>query len=441
MDDHNHGTHVSGTIGATGNNNKGIVGVNWDVTIIGCKFLSSSGSGSTANAIECVEYLNALKQKGFNIVSTNNSWGGGGFDSSLSNAMGTTIDGKKIIHVMSAGNSNFNNDIFPTYPAGKPISNKLVVAASDRNDNYASFSNYGANSVHLSAPGASILSTIEGGGYATASGTSMAAPHVTGAVALLLSVNPSFSYDVAQNTILSGVDYPPVNSIKRTITDGRLNIGNIISNGPPSNIPPTADVGGPYTGTVGSSVSFDGTGSSDSDGNVASFAWDFGDGNFGTGATPTHTYSAAGSFTVSLIVTDNDSDASSAVDTTATISEVSQPVKSVTIDSPDTGDISGKITISATVDGFDLVNSVTFEIFKIINGVQELDPAFSEPDYNSPYSVSVHTKNLDDGYQYNIFATANDGGDEKSQPRLVNIPAKGSSGGGGSDKCHPKRGC
>jgi len=125
IDDHGHGTHVSGTIGGQGNNGIGVAGVNWDVSIAGCKFLSGSGSGTLANAVKCFKYVNALKAAGNNVLITSNSWGGGGFSQVLKDSMAgldqPTID--PILHVAAAGNSNRNTDISPAYPASYNLDN------------------------------------------------------------------------------------------------------------------------------------------------------------------------------------------------------------------------------------------------------------------------------------------------------------------------------
>ena len=137
-DDHGHGTHTAGTIGARGNNNKGVVGANWTVSIAACKFLSAGGSGSTANAIKCFQYFNWLKKvQGQNVVVTNNSWGGGGFPQALKDAMeGLDQPGMApILHAAAAGNSNGDNDAVPHYPSSYTLDNILAVAATDRNDN------------------------------------------------------------------------------------------------------------------------------------------------------------------------------------------------------------------------------------------------------------------------------------------------------------------
>lgn len=237
MDDHGHGTHVAGTIGAKGNNGIGVMGVNWTVSIAACKFLSASGSGSTANAIKCFNYFNHLKNMlGQNVLVTNNSWGGGGFSQALYDAMqGLDQPGMPpILHAAAAGNSNNDNDSGPHYPSNYDLPNIIAVAATDSNDLYAGFSSYGATSVDLAAPGVSILSTVPSGacglcdpsGYRLASGTSMATPHVAGAAALVWAQYKSLSASQVKQRILVGVD--SVSASKQTLTDGRLNVFNAL---------------------------------------------------------------------------------------------------------------------------------------------------------------------------------------------------------------------
>lgn len=185
MDDHYHGTHVAGTIGARGNNADGVVGVNWDISIIACKFLNSGGSGSLSDAVECLDYLHDLKTNhNVDIVLSNNSWGGGGFSTALETAIALQNDAD-IIFVAAAGNSSNNNDISPSYPASYEGDNIVSVAAIDRSGNLANFSNYGATSVDIGAAGVDVYSTLPGNTYGSLSGTSMASPHVAGVLALI----------------------------------------------------------------------------------------------------------------------------------------------------------------------------------------------------------------------------------------------------------------
>ncbi len=230
MDDFGHGTHVAGTIGAVGNNGTGVVGINWQVRILGCKFLSASGSGSTANAIKCFNYITELKEKqGQNIVLTNNSWGGGLASDALRDAM----DGANApLHLCAAGNANSSR---LAYPAGYDLDNIIAVAATDHDDLYASFSNWGADWVDFAAPGVDIYSTVPTGscpmcdssGYRNASGTSMATPHVAGAAALLWSAHGDLSNEQVKGRFMSGVD-ALADASKSTLTNGRLNLLNAL---------------------------------------------------------------------------------------------------------------------------------------------------------------------------------------------------------------------
>jgi len=228
FDDEGHGTHVAGTIGATGNNGVGVVGVSWDVSLMGLKFLDANGSGSTADAVRAVNYATMMRnQYGHNIRVTNNSWGGGGSSTALRDAIeaGAAAD---ILFVAAAGNSGTDNDVTPHYPSSYTSSDVLSVAATDRNDALASFSCFGATSVDLAAPGVSILSTVPGGGYASYNGTSMATPHVAGAAALALSVDPTLSVAELRAAILGTVDAKP-GLTGRMVTGGRLNVAQMLA--------------------------------------------------------------------------------------------------------------------------------------------------------------------------------------------------------------------
>ncbi len=161
MDDNGHGTHVAGTIAAVGNNGVGVTGVNWSAKIMALKFLAADGSGSTAGAIECIEYAVNMKIKGVNVVAINASWGGPNFDPLLRDAIAAAGDAG-ILFVAAAGNEGNDNDSTPSYPASYDLPNIISVAATDHNDQLATFSNYGATSVDLAAPGVDILSTVPG---------------------------------------------------------------------------------------------------------------------------------------------------------------------------------------------------------------------------------------------------------------------------------------
>jgi subtilisin family serine protease len=227
---------VAGTIGATGNNSSGVAGVNWTASIMGLKFLGANGSGTTANAINAIEFAVQLKINNIaNVRVLSNSWGGGGFSLALFNAI-TRANTNGIVFVAAAGNAASNNDASPSYPASYDVANVVAVAATDNRDNLASFSNYGASSVDLGAPGVSILSTTING-YAYYNGTSMATPHVSGAVALVLAACPGLSTGGVISAILNNVDPVPALAGK-TFTGGRLNVHQAVQSCAP---PPTPD--------------------------------------------------------------------------------------------------------------------------------------------------------------------------------------------------------
>ena len=191
-DDNGHGTHCAGTIGAVGNNGTGVAGVNWRVKMMGLKFLSATGSGSLAAAVTAINYMVMMKNRGVNIRISSNSWGGGGFSQPLLSAI-QAANNAGIIFVAAAGNEGANNDSGGHYPANYDVENVVSVAAIGQDHTLASFSNYGVQQVDIAAPGVGILSTKPGGSYQSLSGTSMATPHVSGALALILAHEPDLS--------------------------------------------------------------------------------------------------------------------------------------------------------------------------------------------------------------------------------------------------------
>jgi subtilisin family serine protease len=229
LDDH--GTHVSGTIGAA-SNGVGVVGVNWNVTLISGKFLGRQG-GSTANAIKAIDYFIDLKTRhGLNIIATNNSWGGGGYSKALYEAI-ERAEGANILFVAAAGNGGRdgvgdNSDATPSYPASYTNSNIIAVAAITSSGAKASYSNYGAASVDIGAPGSGVYSTTAYNTYAAYSGTSMATPHVTGAVALYAATHPGASASQIKNAILSSA-VPTVSLAGNCVTGGRLDVNAALS--------------------------------------------------------------------------------------------------------------------------------------------------------------------------------------------------------------------
>lgn len=216
FDDNNHGTHVSGTIAATGDNAIGVVGVNWRARIMPLKFLSATGSGTTADAIEAINYSVLMGAR-----VSNNSWGGGGFSQALSDAIAAGGAAGQVF-VAAAGNANRNNDTTPSYPCSYTLANLICVEATDSNDARATFSNFGATSVDLGAPGVSILSTTPANTYSSLSGTSMATPHVSGVAALALASDPALTAAGVKALILTNTD-PNAALAGITVTGGRLN--------------------------------------------------------------------------------------------------------------------------------------------------------------------------------------------------------------------------
>jgi subtilisin family serine protease/uncharacterized membrane protein len=230
MDDHNHGTHVAGTIGASGNNGIGVTGVNWTTRLMGVKFLDADGAGTVADAIKALEFAVAVKEffaagGGASVRVLSNSWGGDAFSQALQDQVAITA-AHNMLFVAAAGNNGLNNDMFPTYPGSFDLPNIVAVAATTSADERAWFSNYGAASVDLGAPGVDILSTTVGNTYAFSSGTSMATPHVSGAAALVLA-RCALDTTALKEALLGSVDAAPALA-GRTTTGGRLNVHSAI---------------------------------------------------------------------------------------------------------------------------------------------------------------------------------------------------------------------
>jgi CSLREA domain-containing protein len=226
-----HATHVAGTIGAVGNNGTGVVGVNWQSSLMSLRFISeTTGSGSDADAIRALNYAKQMRDlwissnhaQGANVRVLNNSYGGAGFSQAFLDAI-NAINQSDILFVAAAGNNATSNDAIPEYPSNFSAPNVIGVAATDSSDSLAGFSNYGLHSVLLGAPGVGILSTLPSNSYGTLSGTSMATPHVAGAAALLLAANSNLT--VNQLRALLAYNGDAIASLQgKTVTGRRLNV-------------------------------------------------------------------------------------------------------------------------------------------------------------------------------------------------------------------------
>ncbi len=216
MDDNGHGSHCAGTIGGTANDVGDLVGVAWTVRLMGLKFLSATGSGNTSDSIRCIDYAIA---KGAHII--NGSYGGGGSSQAVIDAI-TRAQTAGILCVFAAGNESNNNDTNPAFPASYPQANIVSVAAIDRTGALANFSNFGATSVDLAAPGVQIFSCNfqNDAAYQTINGTSMATPHVAGVAALLKARFPSETAPQLRQRLLGSTR--PLPSLQGRVATGGM---------------------------------------------------------------------------------------------------------------------------------------------------------------------------------------------------------------------------
>jgi subtilisin family serine protease len=205
-----HGTHVAGTIGATGNNGIGVAGINWQVSLMSLKFLTGlNGAGTSADLLKAFAYVKTMRQlwdssggtKGANIRVLNNSYGGGDFSQSELDAIRGLGDAG-ILFVVAAGNESVSNDQFPTYPTNYSAPNLISVAASGGGGTKAFFSNFGEGTVNVTAPGEFILSTFPKNSYGFLNGTSMSAPHVSGSAALVCAQFPNITMQKLRSVMM-----------------------------------------------------------------------------------------------------------------------------------------------------------------------------------------------------------------------------------------------
>lgn len=221
MDDHGHGSHCAGVVGAQGQNTEGGRGVMQQATIIGCKFLSASGGGSTSGAIACLDYLRNLKtrtENPVNIIATSNSWGGGPSSQALEDAIRAHQE-QGILFIAASSNDGQDNDEVDTFPADYQLANVVSVAATDHSDERAWFSNWGKRTVHVAAPGVDILSTVLDDDYEQMSGTSMATPFVAGLAGMIKASNNEYNYRQIKNLLMAGGT--PIPALEGKTVSGR----------------------------------------------------------------------------------------------------------------------------------------------------------------------------------------------------------------------------
>jgi subtilisin family serine protease len=290
MDDGDHGTHVAGIIGAVGNNSKGIAGVAWKVKLMACKFLDFNGDGDTSDAIESIDYA---RRMGAHIL--NGSFGGSDYSSALFTAIQNARNAG-MIFVAAAGNESSNIDQIPLYPACYALDNIVVVGGTSRSDALdLGYSNYGASSVDLCAPGTGIYSTwgSSDNSYMSSSGTSMATPHVSGAIALMRARFTNLTHVQIISRLLASVDALP-GLAGKCKSGGRLNLAKALGPDPSANFGASVWSGEPPLQVAFTNLSL---------GELKNVAWDFGDGSAKeTNANPVHTFVRTGDFKVRLTV-------------------------------------------------------------------------------------------------------------------------------------------
>jgi subtilisin family serine protease len=273
MDDYGHGTHCSGIIGASGNNGMGVAGVNWRVTIMPLRIIGDQDYDTYC--IDAAEAVHYAVDNGADIMSCS-WWTVQTYSQTLEDAV-VYADQNDVFLVAAAGNDTHNDDDpnYSHWPSEWPYDNIIAVAATNHTDNIAYFSNYGPTTVDVGAPGEDVLSTVwPNQGYELKSGTSMAAPHVSGVVALMLSIRPDLTKQEVRQFLFSTVD--PIPDLEgQTVTGGRVNAFRVLQaiSGVP--LPPVAMAGGDRTVQSGEGVQLDGSASFDPNQDPITFAWDF----------------------------------------------------------------------------------------------------------------------------------------------------------------------
>jgi regulation of enolase protein 1 (concanavalin A-like superfamily) len=311
FDSNGHGTRMSGVIGAVGNNGTGVSGINWRTSIMDLRFLGADGQGWTSDAIVAIDAALQLKNifgAAANVRVLSNSWMAPGDSQALRDAVARTTSAD-VLFVAAAGNDSRNADVSPRYPAAYPIPNVVSVAATTEADELAWFSNFGASTVHLGAPGINMLTTAPNNSYAWTGGTSGATAAVSGVAALVLSACPLNTAQL-KDTILQTVD--PVAALSgRTITGGRVNAAAALRQCAGGNQAPTVTITSPAAQTrfVAPATITITADASDVDGGVTKVEFYANGAPLGSVSTPPYSFSwtnvAAGSYTLSAIATDN----------------------------------------------------------------------------------------------------------------------------------------
>jgi len=225
-DNNSHGTHVAGVLGARGNNTYGTSGVAWRTSIMAVKFLDAAGNGTLESAVRAIDYVIDMKRRGVNVRVINSSWGSFVYDPILDAAVKRARD-VGIIFVSASGNHGTDTTRYPFYPSSLPHDNIVAVTAIDWTGEFAALGNWGSGTVDIGAPGLHILSTIPGGGYGWLSGTSVAAPHVSGAFSLLFTTNPELTMAQAIARLYNrGTDLPRL--IGNTTSGRMLNVARLL---------------------------------------------------------------------------------------------------------------------------------------------------------------------------------------------------------------------
>ncbi|MDH4317617.1 MAG: S8 family serine peptidase, partial [Desulfobulbaceae bacterium] len=355
-DDDGHGTHVTGTIAQSTNNGIGVAGIAYKVSIMPIKVLDNTGSGTYFDVADGIYFASA---NGAQII--NMSLGGSSPSETLELALKTTYE-KGVTIVCASGNNGSDNTLI--YPAA--YDQYCIAVGATRYDEAVSYYSNKGPSLDLTAPGGDTTVDQNGDGYGDGilqqtfvgsdytdfhyyffQGTSMATPHVSGVAALLISHGVAVTPDNIREVLQTTTEDHGGAGWDSAYGWGIVDAAAALAYTPAANTPPIANPGGPYSGTEDKQILFDGSGSQDPDGDDLTYAWDFGDGSIGTGATPVHTYSAGGTYQVTLTVHDGKVN-SLPITTTATIEDINDapvadagPDLSTSVDEPVVFDGSG----------------------------------------------------------------------------------------------------